>query len=305
MLSETDATTTLLPRETKDPVPSSSEPERQAERRGDDKPRWNKTRRAVRASLAALLLASVAGGGYLYWDNASRYETTDDAFIAARQFAVAPKIAGYITDVPVTDNEHVAAGQVIARIDARDYRIALAQAEAQGAAAQASIENVDAQTAVQPAQVAQNQSQIEQAQASLTFDQEQEARYRELARTGAGTVQSAQQWLSQRRQQQAGVKAAEASLVARVRQLTALKAQHDSAEANLRQAMAQRDQAKLNLSYTTIVAAQPGRVVRLSAAVGQYAQPGTALTMFVPDDIWVVANFKENHHHRMRPQPHG
>ena len=301
MLTETDATTTLLPRETIDPVPSSSEPERQTERRGDDKPRWNKTRRAVRASLAALLLASVAGGGYLYWDNASRYETTDDAFIAARQFAVAPKVAGYITDVPVTDNEHVAAGQVIARIDERDYRIALAQAEAQVAAAQASIENIDAQTAVQQAQVAQNQSQIEEAQASLTFDQEQEARYRELARTGAGTIQSAQQWLSQRQQQQAGVKAAEATLVATVRQLTALKAQHDSAEANLRQAMAQRDQAKLNLSYTTVVAAQPGRVVQLSAAVGQYAQAGTALTMFVPDDIWVDANFKENQLDRMRP----
>jgi membrane fusion protein (multidrug efflux system) len=301
MLAETDATTTLLPRETKDPVPSSSEPERQAERRGDDKPRWNKTRRAVRASLAALLLASVAGGGYLYWDNASRYETTDDAFIAARQFAVAPKVAGYITDVPVTDNEHVAAGQVIARIDERDYRIALAQTEAQVAAALSSIENIDAQTAVQQAQVAQNQSQIEQAQASLTFDQEQEVRYRELARTGAGTVQSAQQWLSQRDQQQAGVKAAEATLVATVRQLAALKAQHDSAEANLRRAMSQRDQAELNLSYTNIVAAQPGRVVQLSAAVGQYAQPGTALTMFVPDDIWVAANFKENQLDRMRP----
>jgi membrane fusion protein (multidrug efflux system) len=301
MLAETDATTTLLPRETKDPVPSSSEPERQAERRGDDKPRWNKTRRAVRASLAALLLASVAGGGYLYWDNASRYETTDDAFIAARQFAVAPKVAGYITDVPVTDNEHVAAGQVIARIDERDYRIALAQTEAQVAAALSSIENIDAQTAVQQAQVAQNQSQIEQAQASLTFDQEQEVRYRELARTGAGTVQSAQQWLSQRDQQQAGVKVAEATLLATVRQLAALKAQHDSAEANLRQAMSQRDQAELNLSYTNIVAAQPGRVVQLSAAVGQYAQPGTALTMFVPDDIWVAANFKENKLDRMRP----
>ena len=319
MFAETDAATTLLPpddrtparqereagrplsRETRDPVPPSGEPERQAETRGDDKPRRNKTRRAMRASFAALLLASVAGGGYLYWDNGTRYEATDDAFIAARQFAVAPKVAGYITDVPVTDNEHVAAGQVIARIDERDYRIALAQAEAQVAAAQANIDNIDAQTAVQQAQVAQNQAQIMQAQASLTFDQQQEARSRELARTGAGTVQSAQQWLSQRQQQDASVRAAQATLVATVRQLTALKAQRDTAEANLRQAMAQRDQAKLNLSYTTVVAAQPGRVVQLGAAVGQYAQAGTALTMFVPDDIWVAANFKENQLDRMRP----
>ncbi len=319
MLAETDATMTLLPRddgtaarqeretgrplsrETRDPVSSSTEPERHGETRGDVKPPRHKTRRALRASLAALLLASVAGGGYLYWDNAKRYETTDDAFIAARQFAVAPKVPGYITAVPVTDNEHVVAGQVIARIDDRDYRTALAQAEAQVAAAQASIENIDAQTAVQQAQVAQNQSQIEQAQAGLTFDQQQEVRYLDLARTGVGTVQNAQQWLSQRQQQQASVKAAEAALVATERQLTALKAQRDSAEANLRQAMAQRDQARLNLSYTTVAAAQPGRLVQLSAAVGQYAQAGTSLTMFVPDDIWVDANFKEIQLDRMRP----
>jgi len=319
MLAETDATMTLLPRddgtaarqeretgrplsrETRDPVSSSTEPERHGETRGDVKPPRHKTRRALRASLAALLLASVAGGGYLYWDNAKRYETTDDAFIAARQFAVAPKVPGYITAVPVTDNEHVVAGQVIARIDDRDYRTALAQAEAQVAAAQASIENIDAQTAVQQAQVAQNQSQIEQAQAGLTFDQQQEVRYLDLARTGVGTVQNAQQWLSQRQQQQASVKAAEAALVATERQLTVLKAQRDSAEANLRQAMAQRDQARLNLSYTTVAAAQPGRLVQLSAAVGQYAQAGTSLTMFVPDDIWVDANFKEIQLDRMRP----
>jgi membrane fusion protein (multidrug efflux system) len=263
--------------------------------------RQSKARRALRASVAALLLATVASGGYLYWDNANHYETTDDAFIAARQFAVAPKVPGYITAIPVTDNEHVVTGQVIARIDERDYRIALAQAEAQVAAAQASIENIDAQTEVQLAQVAENQSQIEQAQASLTFDQQQEARYQDLARTGAGTVQSAQQWLSQRQQQQASVKAAQATLVAAVRQLTALKAQRDSAEAKLHQAMAQRDQATLNLSYTTVVAAQPGRVVQLGAAVGQYAQAGTALTMFVPDDIWVDANFKEIQLDQMRP----
>jgi membrane fusion protein (multidrug efflux system) len=258
-------------------------------------------RRPVVSAIGALLLASALGGGYLYLNQIEHFQSTDDAFIAARQSSLAPKVSGYITAVPVTDNQHVAAGDVIARIDDRDYRTALEQAEAQVAAAQASVDNITAQIQVQQAQVAQNQSQIAQAQASLTFDQEQEVRYQELARTGAGTVQSAQQWLSQRQQQQATLKAAEATLVATVRQLTVLNAQRDAAEANLRQAMAQRDQAKLNLSYTTVVAAQPGRVVQLSAAVGEYAQAGTALTMFVPDDIWVDANFKENQLDQMRP----
>jgi len=87
------------------------------------------------------LFVLAAAGGYLYWDYTEHFETTDDAFIAARQFAIAPKVSGYLTAVPVTDNQHVPAGGVIARIDERDYRIALAQAQAQVASAEASIQN--------------------------------------------------------------------------------------------------------------------------------------------------------------------
>ena len=114
-------------------------------------------------------------------------------------------------------------------------------------------------------------------------------------------MQDAQQYTSQQRQGEAALQSARSALVAAARQLVVLKAQRGSAQANLAQADAQRDQAKLNLSYTIVTAAQPGRVVQLSGAVGQYAQPGTALTMFVPDDIWVTANFKETQLDHMRP----
>src|ERR1700722_14689465 len=258
-------------------------------------------RRPVVPAIGAILLAAVLGGGYLYIDYAERFVSTDDAFIAARQSSLAPKVSGYLTAVPVTDNEHVAAGDVIARIDDRDYRTALDQAEAQVAAAQASIENIDAQLDVQQAQIAANQAQVDQAQAALVFAEQQAARYQHLEQTGYGTVQNAQQYTSQLRQQQAAVQSAQATLNLAQRQLEGLKAQRKSAAANLAQAEAQRDQAKLNLSYTTVTAAQPGRVVNLGAAVGQFAQPGTNLTMFVPDQIWVTANFKEIQLDRMRP----
>jgi membrane fusion protein (multidrug efflux system) len=176
----------------------------------------------------------------------------------------------------VTDNQHVAAGAVIARIDERDYRNALDQAQGQVDAAAASIQNTNAQISVQQAQIEANQAQVVSAQAGLVFAQQQAARYQDLAKTGAGTVQSAQQTNSQLRQG------------------------HAVSVANLEQAQAQLNQAKLNLSYTTVTADQPGRVVQLGAAVGQYAQPGTALTMFVPDDIWVAANFKETQLDKMR-----
>src|SRR6202163_245108 len=258
-------------------------------------------RRPIVSAIGAMLLVSALGAGYVYLDYAERFQSTDDAFIAARQSSLAPKVSGYISAVPVTDNQHVAAGAVIARIDDRDYRIALEQASAQVAAAQASIRNIDAQVAVQRAQVNASEAQVEQAQATLVFAQQQSARYETLARNGAGTVQNAQQYSSQLLQQQAGLKSAQAALTVAPRQIDALKAQRSSAEASLAQAVAQRDQAQLNLSYTIVTAAQAGRVVNLTASVGQFAQPGTNLTMFVPDETWVTANFKETQLDHMRP----
>jgi membrane fusion protein (multidrug efflux system) len=263
--------------------------------------RETRRRRPLAAASGALLLAGALGAGYLWWDQASHFQSTDDAFIASRPVALAPKVAGYVTRVPVTDNQHVAAGQVIARIDDRDYVVALDQARAQQAVAEANIKNIDAQMVMQQAQIAANQAQVAQAQAALTFAQQQSARYAQLARKGAGSVQNAQQYDSQLAQQQAAVKTAEAGLEVARRQVGALQAQRQSAVAALAQAQAQVDQAKLNLDYTVVRAARPGRVVNLTAEPGEFAAAGTNLAMFVPDEIWVTANFKENQLDDMRP----
>jgi membrane fusion protein (multidrug efflux system) len=268
-----------------------------------DEPRKGMLRRHPLAFVGGLILLVVLlPAGYLYWDYASHFESTDDAFIAARQFTIAPKVPGYLTAVPVTDNEHVVAGQVIARIDDRDYRNALAEAKAQVGAARANIENIDAQIVVQQAQIRANRAQVDQAQAALVFAQQQAKRYQDLAATAlAGTVQDAQRYTSGLRQQQAALESAQANLALAQQQIEALKAQRSSTVANLGLRKAQRDQAQLDLSHTIVTADQPGRVVQLSAAVGEFAQPGTNLTMFVPDDIWVWANFKETQLDFMRP----
>jgi membrane fusion protein, multidrug efflux system len=285
-----------LPRERED-----EDAEQDHEDRGE--PRKGLLRRhPVALAIGLALLLAALPVGYLYWNYTNHFEYTEDAYIAARQFAIAPEVSGYLTAVPVTDNEHVNAGGVIARIDDRTYRAALAQAEAQVAAAKASIKNVDAQMSVQQAQIAADRAQLDQAQAALVFAQQQAGRYQYLAKTQlAGSVQNAQQYTSQWRQQQAAVDSAEATRKLARRQVEALKAQRDSAVASLAQAKAQRDQAQINLGYTTVTADQPGRVVQLSAAIGQYAQPGANLSMFVPDDIWIWANFKETQLDQMRP----
>jgi membrane fusion protein (multidrug efflux system) len=251
--------------------------------------------------VAALLLGSA---GYVYWDYVDHFESTDDAFVEARQFSIAPKVAGYITEVAVTDNQHVKAGDLIARIDERDFRVALEQAEAQVAVAAANIQNIEAQISVQQAQINASQAQVEQAQAALTFAEQQAARYHDLAVSQAGTVQMAEQTASTLRQDQAALRNAQAALAVAQRQIESLKAQRSAAEATLAQTKAQRDQAKLNLSHTTVTAAQAGRIVNLSGAVGQYAQAGTSFSLFVPDDLWVVANYKETQLNEMRPGQH-
>jgi membrane fusion protein, multidrug efflux system len=211
-----------------------------------DVPRAGFLRRHLLAVALGLVLSiAAAAGGYLYWDNARHFESTDDSFIAARQFALQPKVAGYITAVPVTDNQHVASGDVIARIDDRDYRIALEQAQAQQA---------------------HDQALLEQAQKNL-------GRYQYLAKTNA---------IAQQQVDDQGF------LV-------------DQDKSNVALDQAKVDEAKLDLSHTVVAAAQAGRVVSLSAAVGQFVQPGTTLTMFVPDEIWVTANFKETQLDAMRP----
>ncbi|MEH2472729.1 membrane fusion protein (multidrug efflux system) [Nitrobacteraceae bacterium AZCC 2299] len=236
--------------------------------------------------------------GIVYWLQARHFETTDDAFIDARSFSVAAKVGGYVTDVFVTDNQHVTAGQPLAQIDERDYRISLDQAQAQVAAAEANIANVDAQIFSQQAQIEEAKAQAEQAEAQLRFAQQEAARAQDLVNKGAGTVQRQQQTNSDLNAQQANTTRARTAVTAATRQINVLEAQKQSAKAQLAQAQAQLEQAQLNLGYTRIVAAQSGRVVKLGGAKGAFVNPGQSVMMFVPDDIWITANYKENPGHR-------
>jgi membrane fusion protein (multidrug efflux system) len=165
------------------------------------------------STLTCLLLAALVGGT-IYWLSVRGYESTDDAFIAARSFAVAPKVGGYVTEVPVTDNQHVNAGDLLARIDDRDYVIAVNQAKAQVAVAEANIGNVQAQIDSQRQQIDQAKAQLEQAEAQLKFAEQEEARAKDLVEKGAGTVQREQQTHSDKQSQQANTSRAKAALAA-------------------------------------------------------------------------------------------
>ncbi|NYJ15061.1 membrane fusion protein (multidrug efflux system) [Rhizobium leguminosarum] len=258
-----------------------------------------------RAVIAAALLAGVglsSDFGYRYWTVGRFIESTDDAYVKADYTTVAPKVAGYIRQVLVNDNDPVKSGQVLARIDDRDFQAALSQARAAVKAADAAIANIDAQIALQQSVIGQAKATIDASQASLDFAVSDAARSARLITSGAGTQSRAEQSQSARDQAAAAVERDRAALVAAENKVPVLETQRQQAIAERDRAAAAAQQAELNLSYTDIVAAVDGTVGARSIRLGQYVTSGTQLMAVVPlHAVYVVANFKETQLTHVRP----
>ena len=248
-------------------------------------------RRWLLPSAAVALL--LAGGGY-YWEATRGLVSTDDAYLQADNVIISPKVSGYLSEVLVEDNQPVHAGQVLARIDDRDFGTALASAQADVAAATASIDNLTQQIAQQRLILVQAHATVEADKAALTFSQQDNERYAELARTGAASRQEAQRSSSDAREKQAALERDLAAVGAAEKQIDVLQTQVAQARAGLDQKQAALGQAKLNVGYTTITAPVDGSVGERTLRVGQYVQAGTQLMAVVPlHSVYVVANYKE------------
>ncbi|ANL64954.1 EmrA family multidrug resistance transporter protein [Rhizobium phaseoli] len=258
-----------------------------------------------RAVIAAALLAGAAFAGdfgYRYWTVGRFIESTDDAYVKADYTTVAPKVAGYIKQVLVNDNDQVRSGQVLARIDDRDFQAALSQARADVKAAEAAITNIDAQIALQQSVIQQAKATVDASQASLDFAVSDAARSARLITNGAGTQSRAEQTQSARDQAAAAVERDRAALVAAENKVPVLRTEREQAAAQRDRAAAAARQAELDLSYTDIVAAVDGTVGARSIRVGQYVTSGTQLMAVVPlHSVYVVANFKETQLTYVRP----
>ena len=256
------------------------------------------SRQAIkRAALAVALALGVAGAadfGHYYLSTGRYLETTDDAYVKADSTIVAPKVSGYLAEVLVADNEPVKAGQLLARIDDRDFRAALDQARADVAAADAAVHNLDAQIELQQPIIKQQAAEVDAAEANLKFAQQERTRYDDLMKSGSGTVQRAQQTDAALRAQTAQLLQGKAGPDAANKKIEVLSTERAKADAQLAHARAVEQQATLNLSHTQITAAVEGTVGARSLRVGQYVQAGTQLMAVVPlDAVYVVANFKE------------
>ncbi|HEY9777277.1 MAG TPA: HlyD family secretion protein [Planktothrix sp.] len=315
-------------------------------------------------ALALTVLVGATVGGYHWTQYLTSHEDTDDAYTTSHVHAVSSRVDGTVQKVLVDDNEHVKAGQPLVVLDARDYQVAVAQAQAalgvaehQAQSAQAAISlasttssgknteaagNVaNALSTIKQAQAAVTMAtaQVPEAEATLAEKQAEEERaeqdnirYQTLAAQGAVTyqqrdnaardvkvareaVKSAQEALKAAtagvQQAQDAVNVAKAQLLQSQGQVTQAAATNNQTRVNrfnyevansqIAQAEATLDNAKLQLSYTTIIAPVDGRVGKKAVEEGQRIQPGQQLMAVVADDTWVVANFKETQLERMRP----
>ena len=254
----------------------------------------NRIRRLLMAGSALALLTAATWYGWDYWTVGRFLVSTDDAYVKADNTTIAPKVSGYLTHVLVGDNQRVKAGQVLARIDDRDFKVALDQAKADVAAAQAAIASKQAQLDVQQAVIEAAKATIEVDTATKTFASQENKRYADLAATGYGSVQNAQQAHARNAGADAAILRDKANLISAEKQVELLKAEITQAIATAARASAVQRQAELNLGYTTITAPIDGVVGNRTLRTGQFVQAGTQLMSLVPaSGAYVVANFKE------------
>jgi membrane fusion protein, multidrug efflux system len=265
----------------------------------------NARRLRGRLALTALALAiglAAAWYGHDWWIVGRYVESTDDAYVGGDITVIAPKVAGFIIEVAVADNQAVHAGDLLVKLDDRDYRAALAKAAASVAAQQATLANLDATRRLQETMIAQAKAEVAAAGAEVARSQFDVIRYRQLASDQFASAQRFQQADADHKKGIAVAEKARAAVEAAQRQLEVIDTQKQQAQAALAQAVAERDLAQLNLGYTELRAPIDGTVGNRSARTGAFATIGAQLMSLVPaSGLWVDANFKESQLARMRP----
>ncbi len=259
----------------------------------------------ILVAAATVLLVGII----LYWRHARQFVSTDDAYTAAHVHQVSSRVAGTVSEVLVDDNQTIRAGDVIVRLDPRDYQASLLQAQASVVQARATLAQQGATVGESSAQVdaakaqeGQARAQITQADAQLTkaqldydrgeglFERDRRAIARADVDAASAALKSAQGAADQAR---AGLSSALAQTKAAQAAEKSSQAQVDVAEANLTAALARQRAAELQLSYCQIAAPVDGKISRKTVEAGQRLTPGQALLSVVSPEVWVIANLKE------------
>jgi membrane fusion protein (multidrug efflux system) len=254
------------------------------------------------AAVGAVAVVAAAWFG-IEWLTVGRYTiSTDDAYVQAYNTTLAAKVPGYLSNVAVTDNTRVHAGDVIAAIDDGDYRLAVDAARNKVATQEATIARIGHQIDAQKAAVAQAQAQLVSAQAMATRTQLELERQNKLAVQDFASRQTLEQAQAARDQAVAGVQAGQAAIDSAAANVDVLKGQQQEAAGTLDELKTDLAKAERDLSFTVIRAPIDGVIGNRAVQTGDYLQSGQRLASLVPlDDVYVDANFKETQLARLRP----
>ncbi|WP_299718887.1 HlyD family secretion protein [Caballeronia sp.] len=256
--------------------------------------------------LAVVVLLLILGG-LIWWFATRNQVSTDDAYTDGDAVTIAPKVSGYVVVMNLGDNKFVHKGDLLIKIDPRDYQAQLDQANAQLGQAQAQLNAAQVQLGIArvqyPAQLTQAKAQEQSAQANLVqtraaYERQRAVDVRATSQQNIDTATAQQKSaLANVAQAQAQVKTA--SLVPQ--QISQAQATVEERRQDVRQAEAQVEAAALNLSYTEMRAPADGWVTKRNVQYGTFLQAGTSIFSLVTTTVWVTANFKESQLERMRP----
>jgi membrane fusion protein (multidrug efflux system) len=251
-------------------------------------------RKRILMGVAALLLAGAGYYGYDYVTAGRFMVSTDDAYVHADATTLAAKVPGYVAAIDAKDNSFVHAGDVIARIDDGDYRLAVDAARGKVATQQATVGRIAQQITAQQAAVAQANAQLASAQAVQTRTESELVRQKALAGKEFASVQTLEQAQSGRDQAIAGVQSARAAIASAIANVGVLEAQQQEAERQLQELKTAQAKAERDLSFTLIRAPVDGTIGNRAMQVGDFVQTGQRLASLVPlADVYIDANFKE------------
>jgi membrane fusion protein, multidrug efflux system len=245
--------------------------------------------------------------GFLFWFARRNEVRTDDAYTDGNVVTMAPQISGYVVALGINDNMYVRRGDLLLRIDPRDYLAAQQQAQAALELAQAQLKSAkDALRIARvqyPAQLVSARAQQQAAVASLEQAQRQYQRQHEVDRR-ATTQETIDVSTSQQLSADANLKSAKAQVaVAEMvpEQIRQASSAVEERLAQVAQAQAQLVQADLNVSYTEVRSPSDGFITQRSVQLGDYVTTGSNMFLIVTPQVWITANFKESQLGRMRP----
>ncbi|MER8966564.1 HlyD family secretion protein [Mesorhizobium sp. M0808] len=265
-----------------------------------------KKKRSMRSMLLPIiglaLLGAGAWYGYDYWTDGRFMITTDDAYVQADTAFISPKISGYVDQVKVTENQQVKAGDPLLIVDDGDYKIAVAQAEAQIATLSKTLDRIDAQTEAARASLKQAQAQKTADQAAADNAKRAQVRAAQLLKTRVGTQAQLDDAQTAVEQANAALAGADAQIAAAQANIGVLQAQRAESASTLASLQLAHDKAVRDLSFTVLRAPYDGVVGNRSVEQGDLISPGQKLAVIVPmDKLYIVANFKETQLARLVP----